>query len=100
MFIYNVTVNIEDSVHEEWVKWMREEHMPEVMQTGCFSENRMVKVLNVEDAGQTYSMQYHFSTMEHIEKYKKDFAPKLQASGKEKFKDKFVAFRTILQIID
>ncbi|NCF42859.1 MAG: DUF4286 family protein, partial [Bacteroidetes bacterium] len=23
MIIYNVTINIEDSVHSEWLKWMK-----------------------------------------------------------------------------
>lgn len=100
MFIYNVTINIDASIQTEWVKWMLEEHIPDVMKTGCFIDSRMVKVLNVEDEGHTYSVQYTFLEMDDIERYKKEHAPRLQASGKEKFKDKFVAFRTLLQIID
>ena len=33
-------------------------------------------------------------------KYQKEFAPKLQKEHSEKFKDKFAAFRTILEIIE
>lgn len=100
MFIYNVTVNISDEVHQEWVKWMREIHIPDVMKTGCFIDSQMVKVLYVEDQGHTYSMQYKFLEMPDIERYQKDFAPQLQAEHSSKFKDKYAAFRTILQIID
>ncbi|MDZ4666122.1 MAG: DUF4286 family protein [Bacteroidota bacterium] len=100
MFIYNVTVNISDDVHTEWVKWMRETHMPDVMKTGCFVDNQMVKVLYVEDEGHTYSLQYKFLEMGDIELYQKEHAPALQADHTKKFKDKYTAFRTLLQVID
>jgi hypothetical protein len=100
MFIYNVTVNIDPEIHTEWLSWMREKHIPDVMKTGCFTESRMVKVLNVDDEGHTYSIQYTFSEMKDIEKYQAEFAKKLQAEHTEKFKDKYAAFRTLLEIIE
>ncbi len=100
MFIYNVTVNISDDIQNEWVKWMREIHIPDVMKTGCFVDSQMVKVLYVEDEGHTYSVQYKFLEMVDMERYQKEFAPKLQAEHTAKFKDKYAAFRTLLQVID
>lgn len=100
MFIYNVTVNIDAAAQDEWLRWMREKHIPDVMQTGCFTESRIVKVLNVDDEGQTYSIQYTFSEMKDIERYQAEFAKKLQAEHTEKFKDKYAAFRTLLEIIE
>jgi hypothetical protein len=100
MFIYNVTVNIANDVHDEWLKWMKEVHIPEVLNTGCFVENQIVKVLKVEDEGTTYSLQYKFMSMDILDKYQNEYAPRLQAEHTEKYKDKFVAFRTILEIIE
>ncbi len=100
MYIYNVTVNIADDVHNEWVTWMKETHIPDVMKTGCFIDKQMVKVLYVEDEGHTYSIQYKFLEMIDIEKYNKEFAPKLQAEHSAKFINKYAAFRTLLQIVD
>lgn len=99
MYIYNVTVNVEVDVHEEWVKWMKEIHMPEVMKTDCFIDSQLLKVLYVEDQGHTYSAQYKFLEMSDIEKYQKDFAPALQAEHKKLFAEKYNAFRTLLEII-
>ncbi|MEG1025142.1 MAG: DUF4286 family protein, partial [Flavobacterium sp.] len=28
MIIYNVTTNIHESVHDQWLKWMQEKHIP------------------------------------------------------------------------
>ncbi len=98
MYIYNVTVNIDDSINTEWYSWMKEVHMPDVMKTGCFIDNQMVKVLG-NDEGHTYSMQYKFLEMEDYHKYQQQFAPKLQKEHKDKYEGKFAAFRTLLKIV-
>lgn len=36
VYIYNVTLNIDDSVHEEWKGWMMAIHIPEVLSTKLF----------------------------------------------------------------
>lgn len=100
MYIYNVTVNIAADAHDEWLRWMREVHMPDVMKTGCFIDCKLLRVLHVEDDGHTYSAQYKFMEMRDIEQYQKQFAQGLQAEYKKKFADKYAAFRTVLQIID
>jgi hypothetical protein len=100
MFIYNVTVNIADDVHQEWLQWMKDTHIPDVMKTGCFVDNQLCKLLYVEDEGHTYSVQYRFLEMADIERYQKEFAPSLQAEHSTKFQNKYAAFRTLLQIVN
>jgi hypothetical protein len=100
MFIYNVTVNIADDVHQEWLQWMKEVHIADVMKTGCFVDSQILKVLYVDDEGHTYSVQYRFLEMSDVERYQKEFAPALQAQHKKKFEGKYAAFRTVLQVMD
>ena len=45
MIIYNVTVNIDHEVHDAWVAWMKDVHIPDVMATGLFLQSRMLRVL-------------------------------------------------------
>jgi hypothetical protein len=98
MFIYNVTVTLEKEIHADWLKWMKEIHIPDVMQTGLFLENKICKLLT-EESEITYAIQYTFQDLNDLNKYNKEFAPRLQQDHKEKFKDKFAAFRTVLEII-
>lgn len=101
MIIYNVTVNIDLSVHDEWMEWMRIEHIPEVMRTGFFTHNRMMRLLNEENNnGVTYAIQYSCNSLNDYETYRERFAPALQKKHAEKFKDKFVAFRTLLEVVE
>lgn len=100
MIIYNVTVNIDNSVGEEWLKWMREKHIPDVLKTGMFSKSSILKVMGDEDSGgQTYSIQYTCESLSVYERYEKEFAPALREEHNKKYKDKFVAFRTLLEVI-
>ncbi len=101
MIIYNVTINIDHSVHDEWMKWMKEVHISAVMRSGLFTENRMLKVLGDEDSGGvTYSVQYTCRNMDDFKKYESHFAPALREEYNRKYKDKFVAFRTLLEVIE
>lgn len=98
MIIYNVTINIDDDVHDEWVQWMNDEHIPAVMSCGLFTNARMCRLLVDEESGITYAVQYTAESMNDYEKYRDNFAPALQAETMKKFKDKFVAFRTLLEV--
>ena len=44
MYIYNVTINIENSVHNEWLTWM-ETHIIKVLDTGKFTSGKLTEVL-------------------------------------------------------
>jgi hypothetical protein len=99
MIIYNVTVNVENDIHEDWLKWMKEIHIPDVMKTGYFLENRFCKVLVEEESGFTYSIQYTCANMADLEEYYNTHAPRLQKEHKDRYEGKFVAFRTLLEMV-
>ncbi len=101
MIIYNVTINIEKSVHDEWLEWMKTCHVPDVMRTGLFKENKILRVLGDEDSGgHTYSFQYWCESMEKYLQYQDIYAPALRGEHNNRYKDKFVAFRTLLETVD
>jgi hypothetical protein len=99
MIIYNVTINIDNDVRDEWIQWMKDVHIPEVMGTGHFTEYKMCRVMVDEESGTTYSIQYTCANMKELEAYQKDHAPKLQQKTRERYEGKFVAFRTLLEVI-
>lgn len=101
MILYNVTVNIEDSVHDEWLEWMTTKHIPDVLATGLFEGNKFYRLEEpIAEEGKTYSIQYFCKSMEEYLKYQNEFAPSLQAEHEKKFAGKFFAFRSILKEID
>ena len=101
MIIYNVTANIEESIHDEWLIWIKE-HIPQVLGTGKFDKATLTKVLVEEDmgGGLTYSIQYRSYSREALDAFYKEDAPKFREEALKKFADKMLAFRTELQIVD
>jgi hypothetical protein len=99
MIIYNVTVNIEDDVHDEWLKWMKQNHIPDVLATGKFTDARICKLLVDEQQGTTYTVQYTCNSMEDYNDYQSNHAPRLQKEHANKFEGKFVAFRSIMKVV-
>lgn len=99
MYIYNVTINIENSAHDAWLEWMKTTHIPAMLDTRKFTKALMTKVqVEEEMGGTTYSVQYHTDSKKTLEKYYVEDAQNLRSQGKQ-FEGKFVAFRTELEII-
>ncbi|WP_122876646.1 DUF4286 family protein, partial [Pseudomonas viridiflava] len=69
MLLYNVTLILEESAADEWLQWMQETHIPEVMATGMFVSNRLLKVLDSPNEGVTYCTQYVAESMENYDQY-------------------------------
>ncbi|MFL9844206.1 DUF4286 family protein [Flavobacterium rhizosphaerae] len=100
MIIYNITSSVEKSIHDEWMNWMLEDHIPKVMETGKFYEIRIIKVRGDEAHGDTtYSIQYMLENQEQLNDYYKNYAPALRNHVKEKFGQKVLQFRTELEIV-
>ncbi len=100
MILYNVTVKIAAGVEAEWLQWMKEVHIPDVMKTGLFIDNQICKVLDDQfEDGTTYAIQYKSPDMETFQKYRKEFAPALQKEHQKKYEGQYVAFRTLLEMV-
>ncbi len=100
MYIYNVTINVEESVHDQWLRWMKTEHIPEMLKTGKFIKALMTRVMVQEEMGGiTYSVQYTVKNKQLLKEYYRDFAPELRQKSKV-FEGKFVAFRTEMEVVE
>lgn len=100
MYIYNVTINIDESVHNEWLDWI-ESHITEVLNTGKFTSAKLTEVMVEEEmGGKTYSVQYTAKKKEDLEDYYREDADNLRSNGLRKFADKMLAFRTELRVIN
>lgn len=99
MLIYNVTVCVDPSVEFEWNKWMLDEHVREVLATGCFTAFSLLRVEadGVEDP--TYAVQYRCASKIQLERYQTEFAPALQKKSLERFGEKTLAFRSVLHTV-
>jgi hypothetical protein len=101
MVVYNLSIKIDASVEKEWLQWQQEHHIPEVMATGHFTEYKFYKLLEQDDTESvTYIMQYFAVSIQRYHQYIEENAPLLRQKIKDKWGNKFVAFRTIMQPVN
>ncbi len=101
MLLYNVTVTVDIEIHEDWVKWMQESHIPDVMMTGMFMSYRMCRLIGHEHTeSEIYTVQYLVKDMAHLTRYQHEFGPDLQQEHRERFDGKYAAFRTVMEVLD
>ena len=100
MIIYNVTSNVHESIHDQWMIWMQHKHIPEILATGKFVSARLFRVLIEEEmGGVTYSAQYTTDSKDTLDRYYQEDAPNFRAEIEKLFGEKVLAFRTELQVI-
>jgi hypothetical protein len=101
MLVYNVTAKVDWSIHDEWVQWMLTEHMPELVNTGCFTNTSLLRILEIdEEDGPTYAAQYFAENKENYDRYVKEYAPTVRKKYNDKWGDRVVIFRTLMQIVE
>ena len=99
MIIYNVTLSVEESVKDDWLKWIKCVHIPEVMATGFFLKSQINRVIVQGDSGNTFAIAYTCDSMKDLHQYQVKFAPDLQKKHAARYGDKAVAFRTLMEVI-
>ena len=100
MILYNVTTSVDPAIADEWLDYMRSTHIPDVMGTGFFIKSLMLRLLNEEDDGITYAMQYFCISLEQLEEYQNLCAPALRAEMDKHFAGKYMSFRTMLEVVE
>lgn len=100
MLIYNVTIKVDGGVADAWLQWLLEEHIPDVINTGCFSAYKVVRLLEIDDSeGPTYAIQYNADSKADYNRYIEMYAPLMRQKSIDKWGNRFVAFRSLMQIV-
>ena len=101
MIVYNISMKIDPTIENDWIQWQKQEHIPEVMATGFFSEYKFYKLLEQDESdGPTYVIQYFTTAIENYNRYIEEHSPLLRQKAVSKWGDKFIAFRTLLQVVN
>ena len=100
MLIYNVTAHVEPSIEHKWLKWMKQEHIPDMLSTKKFTETKIFKIISDQDTGGiSYAVQYYCNNRKQYESYQKEYALLLEQKVKDKFGEKILFFKTELELI-
>lgn len=100
-FIYNVTCRVENDIADAWLEWMRTTHIPRVLSTGLFTQQRILLLLDTGDpGGRTFAVQYATTDRDAYERYLAEHAAGLRSEAQERWGESVVSFRTIMEVIN
>lgn len=99
MIIFNDTVIVEEAIHQNWLKWMQEVHIPAVMATGYFNSYQVLNVIDSPNEGVTYCIQYHTDSLESFNQFYTKHLHRLQAIHNQEFENQFVLFNTLMKTV-
>ena len=101
MIIYNITTKVHSSIAAEWLQWLKEIHVKEVMESDCFTEFKIVKLLEIDETdGPTFAVQFAAESKGLYNRYIDKFAGEMRKRSFDKWGDKFISIRSVMQIVD
>ena len=101
MIIYNITTKVNNSIAADWMQWLKNIHVKEVMESDCFTEYKIVKLLEIDETGgPTFAVQFFAESKGLYNRYIEKFAGEMRKRSFEKWGDQFISIRTVMQIVD
>jgi hypothetical protein len=100
MIVYNVTTKVSHAIAADWLAWMKTEHIPDLVNTGCFTHAVILHLLESDDEeGITYAVQYHAESRALYNRYMDQFSAEMRKKALDKWGDKIISFRTLMQLV-
>ena len=100
MIIYNVTVKIETVIASDYIKWLKEEHIPDIIKTGCFTTAKILRLLEVDETdGPTFAVQYHAESKALYNWNIQHFSDDMRKKSADKWGQKVIAFRSVMEVV-
>ncbi len=97
---YVIYILVDGSRATDWVKWMVDEHIPDVMATGCFVSSSLVRDSDADDRKRVgYRAYYRTATDADMERYERDHALRLRAEHSTRYAGAFSARREVLPVV-
>ena len=101
MIIYNVTIKVQASIHQEWLIWLKTDHIPAILNTGCFTHSNILQLLETDESeGPTYALQFHSESKAQYNRYLELFSNELRKKSYEKWGNQFIAFSSVMQVVN
>lgn len=100
MYIYNVTTYVHWSIHAAWLVWMREVHIPAIIDTGSFDSYQLVRLLETDETdGPTYAVQYFSATKEAYQGFVLEHEARFFEENRSKWGERCLTFRSVMEVV-
>lgn len=102
MWGFSVSILVNHSVEQDWIKWMKDIHIKEIIETKCFKKAQFCKVHHEtkQEGATNYNVVFFADSQQDIihfyDKYDKDFQKKVF----DLYQQNVIFFRTELEFVE
>ena len=101
MFIFNTTYLVSDKVHESWLEWVREQHIPFMLHSTYFSHPQVARVITSDKQdGTSFSVQFHVQDLHTLKQWNKEYSSLFQQNCSLQFGAEVIFFTTVLELVE
>lgn len=101
MIIYNTTYQIESSVLNDTLSWMRSSLIPSIVADGTLSNPRMLRVIVDEaEMGHCYSLQFDVLDEDTLLDWFESAGNELLSAISKRYGQKVLGFTTLLEVLE
>lgn len=100
MFIYNITVLIDESIEQDWLNWIKPNFIETVLGTGFFQSCQLLQVTDSPNEGLTYCLQFRTDAISSIQSYQSLYATQIERDHQLAFPNQLVTFSSTMKIIN
>lgn len=99
MLLFNVTVIVEEASAAEWLDWMKETHIPQLMETENFVSHRLLKIVDSPNEGVSYCVQFIAEDQEKHQNYLDLHEQQFIGDMYAKYPNKLVTFSALMEFV-
>ena len=99
MLLFNVTVIVEEASATEWLNWMKDIHIPQLMETESFVSYRLLKIVDSPNEGVSYCVQFVAENQEKHQNYLDLHEQHFIGDMYAKYPNKLVTFSTLMDYL-
>ena len=101
MFIFNTTYLVSDEVHETWLDWVRNQHIPFMIDSTYFSHPQVARVITSDKQdGTSFSVQFHVKDLQTLKLWKKEYSSLFQENCTNQFGTEVNFITTLLELVE
>ena len=100
MFIYNIATKVDNDIKDEWLRWQKKVHIPDVMSTGLFYDHGFFKLLEQDQSdGKTFLINFFSESKSLYESYINHHSQRFTEKILHKWRGKFFVFQSLLESV-
>ncbi|SHE56074.1 DUF4286 family protein [Dysgonomonas macrotermitis] len=100
MLIFNTTLHLDDSIHDECLLFLKDVYIPSALESGLLQSPSLARIdAQHEEHGVSYAMQFKTTDLDTLDNWAGSTGEKLQKELQKRFGTKVAGFVTLLEEI-